>query len=204
MRTLLTLGLIGSVWILNPPAAGADEETPPPAGSPFIPTVSGSVDVVPYAFRGYSIWLGVGAAPHWGILLGSFAGDTPPLGLPEGWNPRFSGHAMFVQFFFSGENRGLFVGLGLGLLQWQYRRDDTPGAVAVSDDVFVAPMVGFRWFPARTAGFFVQPFLGLGVPFWSVGDTSITTQDGTADEYESPAPVTPLPGLFFGWELGRR
>ncbi len=163
--------------------------------SPRYPRISVQVDPVLFALRGYSVWLGVAVAPHWNLTIGSFAGDVP--GQPEGWaaRTRFAPIVLASYFFLEG-NRGPHLSLGFGQLQWVLTHQDEPGATAEMDQVVFTPMAGFRWFPLKDLGLYLEPFISIAIPIFQTGET--TLRDKT---YRQPWTSLLLPGAFLGWEF---
>lgn len=165
------------------------ERTPP------FPRVSVQVDPVLFGLRGYSIWVGLAVAPHWNITIGSFAGDA--LWQPEGWSARIRfSPIILTSYFFREDNRGPYLSMGFGQLQWGLEHQDDPGVTAEMDQVVLTPMVGFRWFPSPTLGLFIDPFASVAVPLFQTGSTTLQGK-----RYRQPLTNFLLPGFFVGWEF---
>ena len=192
------LASFAALSLLSAPVARAEEAAAPPEPA-FIPRVTVQVDAVLFALSGYSWWLGVAPAPHLHVVLGTASGVIP-FGLPAGWNGRVrSGTLAGVQYYpFDAANSGLYFALHLGRFELMYTRSDSPGAVTGVDQLSVVPAVGYRWFPMMSSGFYIAPFVAAGIAPYTIGEAKIGTNTLT------PSIVTPLPGLYVGWEFGRQ
>ncbi len=171
------------------------EEAAAPSEPAFVPRVSVQVDAVLYALKGYSWWLGVAPAPHLNVVFGTASG-TIPFGLPSGYTFGLVRSALVagVQYYpFDAANSGLYFTLHLGRFELLFSGPSNPPGGY--DQLMVMPSVGYRWFPMSTSGFYVAPFVVAGLAMYTYAETGATL----------PHPlVTPLPGLYVGWEFGRQ
>lgn len=164
-----------------------------PAAEPqrAYPRASVQTDVLLFALRGYSVWVGLAAAPHVNVAIGSFAGDA--IGQPEGWDARTRfGPFVIVSYFLRPDHRGFYGGMGLGMLQWRVSRDDDPTAGGEFDQVVAAPVLGYRWFPFDTQGLYVDPFASVAIPIF---------QDDEPRDYDQPFVSLLVPGVNVGWQF---
>ena len=74
----------------------------------------------------------------------------------------------------------------------QYRADPAEGDLK---QIYLFPTVAYRWFPIDGAGFFVKPFVSLGLPLLG----SKTAATGAQTFYQLP--VFPLATVIVGWQF---
>jgi hypothetical protein len=179
--------LLAVLLAATPGAEASDSDTPPP-----YPRISVQIDPIPFAFGGYSTWLGIAPAPHWNVLVGSFAGDA--LGEFEGWKARIRVSQQILVAYFPDEgNRGFYFAGGVGVLQWSLRKEsDIAPSEAEFDQVVFTPMLGYRWY--GTDALYLEPFFAAGVPL-------LRREVTTVEDGRSRQPFTDLllPGIFLGW-----
>ncbi len=175
-------------------SAAGDVPPSPPEPARF-PRISVQVDPIPFALRGYSLWVGIAAAPHWHVTVGSFGGDA--LGESDGWKARIRfAPDILVSYFLREDNRGFYAAAGLGVLLWSLTRTEPGGATAQMDQVVLTPMVGYRWFPSSRLGLFVEPFASIALPLFR---SEVSSVEGLT--YRQPFTDLLLPGVFLGWEF---
>lgn len=168
------------------------------AESSAFPKLSVETDPTLFLQDGYSFSIGGSAAAHWHIQYSQFAFNLYGFATPAGFDARVDrGNFLWFKYYVHPNNEGLFTGLALSVLSWDYTRPDTPGAHALQDQYGALPFVGYRWFPAAN-GLYVLPWAGVGIPFRTVGDTMV----GGA-KYEPKYPVFPLLAVHIGYEWGR-
>ena len=97
-----------------------------------------------------------------------------------------------VRYHFTGSLEGFYAELSVGGEEFRVDRD---GESQFIHNGFVVPLVGYRWFPWNSDGFFVNPKFG-GI-FTFARDSERTIGDST---YEL-RPFFPSPGLSIGWQF---
>lgn len=159
-------------------------------------------DPATFGFRGFAGHLRVQPAstPHWTFGAGLYAMnlpgllvDTNPDNRDEGWDVRLRlGAGLFADYAWSADGDGPVVGLQTAIHAWR-----ATAAGAVTDERFTSALLmarlGYLWRP-RDGGFFVMPWIGLGLTRRIAGD----------DEREggyATAPVMPMAALHVGWRF---
>lgn len=165
-----------------------------------------STDASPWLLRGFSAIANIDppATPHlrtsaevWGMDMPGFAVDLAPENQGEGWRRRVDvGIAPAIAWHPWKEGRGFHAGVMLNAMRSTVSRQGHPGEASFWT-FEVLPRVGFRWFPFRDRGFFVDPWLGIGQ----------LTRPGTpapigGEIYEEP-PLQPIGTLHIGWRPAR-
>ncbi|MCL4223646.1 MAG: hypothetical protein KJZ91_04145 [Myxococcales bacterium] len=168
-RQGLALALPAIMVVAGAPAAD-------PASGPAAPVglrADAEVDPTAYALGGYSLHVGAGAG-RLRVDLGAFALDVPGfIHGNDGFAAAFHGYGAKLQAFASPQQRGGFVGVGLGLVRFTVTRDGTQlahDAREVSVDVHA----GWRLdLPAR---FYATAWLAVGR---SLGAGDVTLDGAT-------------------------
>jgi hypothetical protein len=160
---------------------------------------SADLDLVPWASKGHSFWLGAAPAEHWKVMLGSVSGDLPDFTQPTGWHQRsISGTAMMAQYAFAADGSGPYVGAVAVWMQWGYARTDMPDVEVERDQLILAAVAGYTWFPAHN-GFYLAGLLGIGKGVFDHGKVALA-----GETYADKLPFAVLPGVFTGYQWGRR
>jgi len=169
------------------------------------PTTAVLVETDPatFVFHGFAghLRLRPKALPHWTFGVGAYALDLPsplvdldPANRGEGWHSRISlGVATFVDRYFRGDARGVFVGAQLGIQRYQITRDGVAGAANFTA-LLLMPRVGYTWQPFD-AGFYVMPWLGVGTAPRIGGEVALQGQ-----RYDV-FPVVAFATLHVGWRF---
>jgi hypothetical protein len=119
------------------------------------------VDPLAYAFRGYSLHVGIGYK-HGRLDLGTFAADLPSFMDTDGFNTSAQGFGLKLQFFPFAEQHGFFFGVDSNLTRAWVQRENTE--LAVSRRAFSAGvLVGARI--KLPAGFYATPWIGVSYSF---------------------------------------
>ncbi|HUS66263.1 MAG TPA: hypothetical protein VMZ28_17035 [Kofleriaceae bacterium] len=187
VRRCLWLGLLVAV---APAAARADE----PA------RVHAEVDPLPFARGGYGAQLGLrlrGSGLRFAVA--SFALDVPDAATQLSGNDGFHARvrpsgAVYVLYYPSPTRGGWAFGGSLRYLRLRYRHDDEPGARANVTELSPELIAGYKWHP-RPAGFYLQPWFGLGVTAARDGDLDVG-----ARTYDPP-PVQLFATVNLGWDV---
>jgi hypothetical protein len=170
--------------------------------SPHDWKISAESDPVDFVSHGYALYVGVKppGLERWRFGLGTFALDFPGFAIDalageSGWSVRAKWSALaYVSHYFNDERRGFFVGGRTFVSEFRYRNSAFPGAEDNQLHLFVAPEVGYQWFPFDN-GFYVTPWLGLGV------DVARSGVPRVGDKELNGARLLPLPFVYFGYEL---
>lgn len=192
---MLARKLVSLVLVIGSVRAARAEDAPPTHDV----RVSVDFDLALWASKGHSFFLGVAPEDHWKVMLGSVSGDLPDFTQPDGWHQRsLRGTAMVAQYAFRADGSGPFVGASAIWMQWRYARTDNLDVEVERDQLIVAGIAGYTWFPA-SSGFYVQPFLGIGKGLFDHGQIMLE-----GETYKDKLPITILPALFVGYQWGRR
>jgi len=161
-----------------------------------------SSDVSPWMLRGWSVIANVepAATPKlrtslemWGMDFPDFAIALNAANADEGWQRRVDvGVAPAVAWHPRKEGEGLHLGVMLNAMRSTVSRDGHAGE-AHFWTVEAIPRVGFRWFPWRDKGLFVDPWLGPGL----LAQVGLPDAIG-GERYEEPL-LQPLGTLHVGW-----
>lgn len=185
------------------PAPTLAQESTPSATHPV--TIMVETDPVTFGLDGFSLHtrLAHRDAPGWVFGLGfyglkypDFFVDLHPDNRNEGWSARIRhAYALFVDYHFSGEPDGLFVGLQVAGQRLEVSNDNVRAkAPAESLNLLAMARLGFLWRPFDEAGFYLLPWVGAGGTF-SVGDTRVGDL-----EYEV-FPVAAFGTIHMGWQF---
>jgi hypothetical protein len=160
-------------------------------------------DPLPPAQGGYGLQAGVRpAGSHWRVAVASFSLDVPDFAVQGGGNDGFHlrvrpSAAVYVLRYHRPGRDGWLYGASLRYLRLRYTHDDVAGERA--DLAAVSPELigGYKWHPGG-AGFYVQPWAGVGVLAWTSDDATVGTRayDGF--------PLQPFLTVNLGWEFELR
>jgi hypothetical protein len=132
----------------------------------------------------------------YGLDFPSVVVDLNPDNRARGWNVRLQlGAAAFADYYFRPQPRGFFVGAQLAAQEYRYTNDLAPGQSATSVNLLAMPRVGYQWQPFDSAGFYVMPWLGLGVTAPIAGEHRI------AQNNYSVFPLLPFAAVHVGWRF---
>jgi hypothetical protein len=180
------------------PAARAERGVDPPAV-----VVHAELDPFPFATGRYGGQLGLRPDALGGLRLAvaSFSIVVPDvigqLGGNEGFHVdvRPSG-ALYALYYFARPGAdGFAVGGSVRYLRFRYSHDAVPGDHVNVSEISPEAIVGYQWHPFHD-GFYLQPWLALGVAVWHRGSPTVGGQ--TYDEL----PVSPFFTVNVGWERG--
>jgi hypothetical protein len=161
------------------------------------------LDPLTFANAGYGAQLGVRLPPLHGVRLAiaSFSLHVPDaiaqLGGNDGFDERVqpSGAVYALYYLRTPGEDGLAVGGSVRLLRVRYRHDDVPDLEDHVTEVSPEAIVGYQWHPFHD-GFYVQPWLALGVTVWRDHDARV------GDHAFTELPVSPFFTVNLGWEHG--
>lgn len=174
-------------------AARADDRT----------TLQIEVDPFPFATGRYGVQLGARVPALRGvrISIAQFSLDVPD-GLAaalygEGTHVdvRPGSGAIYALYYFRDAGAdGFTVGASLRFLRIESTHDDAAGTIHLTE---LSPelIAGYQWHPFHN-GFYVQPWVALGVTAYSSGSTTYGTSSVTFDE----PPVSPFFTVNLGYE----
>jgi len=138
--------------------------------------IHAELDPLTFANSGYGGQVGFRVPQLHGVRLAvaSFSLHVPdPIsqlhgngGFDEKVEPSGAFYALYC-FGAAGED-GFSVGASFRILKLSITRDDTADAEARVTEISPEAIVGYQWhpFPVSTPGFYLQPWLGLGVDVW--------------------------------------
>ncbi len=159
------------------------------------------LDPLPFARGGYGGQVGFRpAGSGLRVAAASFALDVPDLAVEVGGNDGFHARvrpsaALYLLYHVQPAARGGWAfGGSLRYLRIRYTHDDEPDARADVGDLSPELIAGYKWHPGA-AGFYLQPWLGLGVTAWRHGDLDVG-----AHTYD-PLPVQPFFTVNVGWDV---
>ena len=184
------MALLGLLVATAPLAARADGAA----------RVHAEVDPLPFARHGYGGQVGLrlrGSGLRFAIA--SFALDVPDAALQFSGNEGFHARvrpsvALYVLYYPSPERGGWAFGGSLRYLRLRYTHDDEPGGRANVSEVSPELIAGYKWHPGA-AGFYLQPWFGLGVTAVRDGDLDVG-----AHTYDPP-PVQLFATVNLGWDV---
>jgi hypothetical protein len=138
-------------------------------------------DPFPFATGRWGVQVGVRPAALRGLRLSiaSFSLDVPDVIAELGGNEGFhldvrplSG-AIYGLYYFGAPGRdGLAIGGSMRYLRLRYSHDDEPGVSTDVRELSPEAIVGYQWHPFDN-GFYVQPWLALGVVVWRSGEAKV-------------------------------
>jgi hypothetical protein len=138
------------------------------------------VDPFPFATGRWGVQVGGRPAALHGVRLSiaSFSVDVPDVVAELGGNDGFhldvrplSGALYALYYFASPGQDGFTVGGSVRYLRLRYSHDDENVSTDVRE-VSPEAIVGYQWHPFHN-GFYVQPWLALGVVLWRSGKASV-------------------------------
>lgn len=142
--------------------------------------VHAEVDPFPFATGRYGVQVGVRPAALGGVRLSvaSFSLDVPDVIAELGGNDGFDldvrpgSGAVYALYYLAAPGRdGLAIGGSLRYLRLRYSHDAEAGAADVAE-LSPEAIIGYQWHPFDN-GFYVQPWLALGVVLWRSGDATV-------------------------------
>jgi len=160
------------------------------------------LDPLTFANGGYGGQLGVRLPQLRGVrvAIASFSLHVPDVlsqignaGFDERVEP--SGALYVLYYFRPAGHDGFSVGAATRLKNIRYEHDAEPGSVAHVKEVSPEAIVGYQWHPFHN-GFYLQPWLALGVTLWRDHDAVVGTH-----RY-SESPVSPFFTVNIGYEQG--
>jgi hypothetical protein len=138
-------------------------------------------DPFPFATGRWGVQVGVRPAALHGVRLSiaSFSLDVPDVIAELGGNDGFhldvrplSG-AIYGLYYFGAPGRdGVAIGGSLRYLRLRYSHYDEPSMSADVRELSPEVIVGYQWHPFDN-GFYVQPWLALGVVLWRSGEPTV-------------------------------
>ena len=152
--------------------------------------------------QGYYAWVGIRPAPlpHWSFAAGAFAFDLPDFymfGSNKGFHLRSNpSGGIDADRYFRADGRGWYLGLALAYFRRTYTRDGAPGESVQQNGWFTHLNVGYRWFPWRTAGFYIEPWGFLGTFI-----TKSTSDVDVGGATYSALPVSFSVDVRLGWDF---
>lgn len=166
------------------------------------PQLHVETDPLPLIRGGYGLQAGARpAGSPWRIAVASFALDVPDPAVQVGGNDGFHlrvrpSAAIYVLRYFPGRS-GWLIGGSLRYLRLRYTHDDAPSERGDLGAISPEVIAGYHWHPTR-AGFYVQPWVGLGVLAWTSADAAVGARvyDGL--------PIQPFATVNLGWEFDLR
>jgi hypothetical protein len=169
-------------------------------------TLQVEVDPFPFATLRYGVQVGARLPALKGVRLSiaQFSVDVPdPLAnalYGEGTHVdvRPGSGAIYALYYFrdAGKN-GFCVGASVRYLRIRSTHDDAPGAVVRLSEISPEAIVGYQWHPFHN-GFYVQPWLALGVTVYSSGSKAYG-DSMTAPVFDEP-PISPFFTVNIGYE----
>ena len=159
-----------AVLLRDPPTARADAES----------SVHAEVDPFPFATGRWGVQIGARPAALRGLRLSiaSFSVDVPDVVTELGGNEGFhldvrplSGGVYALYYFAPPGRDGLTVGGSIRYLRLRFSHDAETAAVDVRH-LSPEAIVGYHWHPFHN-GFYVQPWLALGVVFWRSDEATV-------------------------------
>jgi hypothetical protein len=159
------------------------------------------LDPLTFANGGYGAQLGVRLPALRGVRLAiaSFSLHVPDLISQLGGNDGFDERvlpsgALYALYYLRPPGQdGFAIGGSLRLLRIRYEHDDFPGSEAHVTELSPEAVVGYQWHPFHN-GFYLQPWLALGVTVWRDHDAKV------GDRTYSELPVNPFFTVNLGWE----
>jgi hypothetical protein len=165
------------------------------------------IDPFPFATLRYGVQVGVRAPALAGVRLSvaSFSVDVPDLlaeslyGEGTHLDVRPGSGAIYALYYFrkAGED-GFCVGASMRYLRIRSTHDDAPGEVVRLFELSPEAIVGYQWHPFRN-GFYVQPWLALGVTIYTRGTTAYGDPQNAPVVFDEP-PVSPFFTVNIGYE----
>jgi hypothetical protein len=138
------------------------------------------IDPFPFATGRWGVQVGARPAPLKGLRLSiaSFSVDVPDFLAELGGNEGFhldvrplSGGIYGLYYFAPPGENSFTVGASVRYLRLRYSHDDETTSTNVRQ-VSPEAIVGYQWHPFHN-GFYVQPWLALGVVLWRSGEPTV-------------------------------
>ena len=182
------------------PTLGHAEPADSPARTPVVDRVKLSVETSPVlaAMDGYQLTVTVRlpAAPRWRFGASAFGIQIPEAFATldnAGWSVHDNGFAAGVDREFGSAGRGgWYVGADAVAQQRRTSRSDGTGTLVEYDVMLQA---GYRWYPSRTLGATITPWLGFPINLHRTAEPVI---DGMTYKFK---PVGVVPNIAIGWEF---
>ncbi len=155
--------------------------------------IHGDVEIDPtaYALSGYSIHVGIGR-DHLRLDLGNFAMALPQfVHGDDGFDVTFDGYGAKLQYWFRGDQTGLFAGVDAGVIRVHARLQ---GSDLGADDAQVGAGFHAGYRISLPAGFYVTAWLGVGYSF-SADDVMLGGKTYDA------SPFTVFPAIHLGYRF---
>jgi hypothetical protein len=168
-------------------------------------TFSIETDPSTFAFGGYAFHFRIKPKNSQHLLLGAgtYGMEMPAFLInmnaenkDKGWNVRIkSAYALFGEYYLKGANHKWFVGLQVGMQNYDNTNDNVPGQASNYRNLLIMPSMGYTWqlfsFPL-----YFKPWLGLGY-------TSKISGDNTMDDITyNISPLVPFISLHVGYIIG--
>lgn len=169
------------------------------------PILQIETDPTMFVFRGGALHLRTTfpEAPRVTVGVGGYAMDLPspmvelwPANRGEGWTAHLQGVGAFVDVHPHTPDRGLTLGVQVAAHRWSLRRPRESPEPSRMAALLVMPRVGYEWYPVRSLGLYVFPWLGVGTTR-RIGATA-----EVAGEPYTLAALQVLPAVHVGWRLG--
>lgn len=137
-------------------------------------------DPATLAFNGYAAHIRMAPKQweNWSLGLGVYALDIPNFMLTadnkdKGWNSRLQrGIGLFAEYYLNQSRQGWFFGAQLAKQDYALSKDSNNSETVYSNQLLMLHS-GYRWYPASTNAWYVQPWLGLGYTRTSAGHASL-------------------------------
>jgi hypothetical protein len=192
--TPLPLCVASALLLLVARARGED-------GTPDVAMLHAELDPLTFANSGYGGQIGIRHPALHGLRLAiaSFSLHVPDLLSQIGGNDGFdlrvrpSGALYALYYPRPATHDGLVIGASLRYLRLRYEHDDLPDQHADVSEISPEAIVGYQWHPFHN-GFYLQPWLALGVTVWRDGDPVV------GDRRYSALPIQPFFTVNLGWE----
>ena len=168
-------------------------------------TFSIETDPSTFAFGGYAFHFRIKPknSQHLLIGAGTYGMDMPSFLInmnadneDKGWNVRIkSAYALFGEYYFKKANNKWFVGLQMGMQNYENTNDYVPDQVSNYSNLLIMPSIGYNWQPFSFP-LYLKPWLGLGY-------TSKISGDNTIDDITyNISPLVPFVTLHVGYTIG--
>ena len=168
-------------------------------------TFSIETDPSTFAFGGYAFHFRIKPknSQHLLIGAGTYGMDMPPFLInmnadnkDKGWNVRIkSAYALFGDYYLKEANNKWFVGLQMGMQNYENTNDNVPDQVSNYSNLLIMPSIGYNWQPFSFPLYF-KPWLGLGYTVKISGDNTM------ADITYNISPLVPFISLHVGYTIG--
>lgn len=133
------------------------------------------IDPIAFVLDGFSLHAGINRG-RFRLDLGAFAMALPrAMHGNDAFSAGFDGFGAKLQYFVLEEQKGLFVGVGAGIIRARIQHEGT-GLGERQTRVGLGPQVGWRF--NLPAGFFVTPWVGVD---YSFGAHDVTIEGDTFD-----------------------